>query len=96
MRIEYSKRATRELKELGEYYRNTAGPRVAQELEDRISAVIERVRRLPLSSPEVEQRPGLRVVLLITFPYKVFYRIKGDVIFVYHIRHTSRRRWQGR
>ena len=94
MRVEYSKRATRELKRIGEYYRDTAGVRVAQELEARISAVVERIRREPLSSPELEQRPGMHVVLLIKFPYKIFYRIKGDNVFIYHIRHTSRRQWK--
>jgi toxin ParE1/3/4 len=95
MRIEYSKRATRELKRIGEYYRDAAGLRVAEELEARIVAVVERIGREPLSAPELEQRPGMHVVLLIKFPYKIFYRIKDDIVFIYHIRHTSRRHWTG-
>jgi plasmid stabilization system protein ParE len=36
----------------------------------------------------------VRVVLLIRYPYKIFYRILQDRIRILHIRHTSRRPWR--
>jgi plasmid stabilization system protein ParE len=42
----------------------------------------------------VEQRPGVRVVPLIRYPYKIFYRIADDTVRILHIRHTSRRPWE--
>ena len=95
MRVEYSKRAIRDLKQVATYYHETAGEKVAEDISCRIAEVIERVRRTPFSAPALAQRPMLRVVLLIKYPYKIFYRVKPDVILIYHIRHTSRRPWTG-
>ncbi len=46
----------------------------------------------------VEARIGeviARVVPLIRYPYNIFYRASGDRIDILHIRHTSRRPWEG-
>jgi hypothetical protein len=32
-------------------------------------------------------------VLLVRYPFKMFYRIAGDAIRILHIRHTARRPW---
>jgi toxin ParE1/3/4 len=39
--------------------------------------------------------PNVRVKFLVRYPYKMFYRVRGDVVEIVHIRHTSRRRWVG-
>lgn len=39
--------------------------------------------------------PGVRVKFVIQYPYKIFYRVRGDVVEIAHIRHTSRRPWKG-
>jgi toxin ParE1/3/4 len=38
--------------------------------------------------------PDIRVKFLTRYPYKVFYRVRDDVVEILHIRHTARRRWR--
>jgi len=41
----------------------------------------------------VAQRPGVRVMLLVRYRYKIFYRVVGTTVRIIHIRHMSRRPW---
>jgi|NGEPerStandDraft_6_1074524.scaffolds.fasta_scaffold68398_2 toxin ParE1/3/4 len=94
MKVEYSNRALADLRKLSAGSQATFGHRVAAALETRIRAIVEQIRQAPESAPRVEQRPGVRVVPLIRYPYKVFYRIADDTVRILHIRHTSRRPWE--
>src|SRR5262249_50762411 len=94
MRVVYSKRATRDLQRIGKYYREVAGVGVANDVASRIDDVVERMGRVPLSFPPLVGRPSLHVALLVKYPYKIFFRLKGDEIYIYHIRHTARRPWE--
>jgi plasmid stabilization system protein ParE len=35
-------------------------------------------------------------VLVLRYPYKIFYRLRGDAVEILHIRHTARRPWDER
>jgi len=61
----------------------------------RIRGLVEHISTDPLSTPEIEQRPDLQVVPLVRYPFKIFYRVLEDRVRILHIRHTSRRPWQG-
>ena len=91
MKVEYSNRALADLRKLSAGSQATFGHRVAAALETRIRAIVEQIRQAPESAPRVEQRPGVHVVPLIRYPYKIFYRIIDDTVRILHIRHTSRR-----
>ena len=39
--------------------------------------------------------PDVRVIFLVRHPYKIFYRVRDDVVEILHIRHASRRAWTG-
>jgi plasmid stabilization system protein ParE len=65
MKVEYSRRAVADLHKISADSRRTFGDRVAEALESRIRAVVDRISREPLSAPEVEQRPGLHVAPLV-------------------------------
>jgi len=39
--------------------------------------------------------PNVRAVLVLRYPYKIFYRVRRDVIEILYIRHTARRPWAG-
>lgn len=95
MKVEYSSRAVANLRKIAADSRRAFGERVAEALEGRIRAAIERVSREPLSAPEVEQRPGLHVVPLVRYPFTIFYRLLDDRVRIVHIRHTSRKPWGG-
>jgi plasmid stabilization system protein ParE len=94
MRIEYSKRATADLRRIAEYYRqNSDDPRVAGAIGERIRDVVARIGKYPGSAPRVLEREGVRVALVLRYPYKIFYRVIGDTVRIVHIRHTARRPW---
>ena len=93
MKIEYSKRAVADLRKIAADSHEMFGDLVAEALETRIRAVVDHIARDPLSVPEVGQRPGLHVVPLIRYPFKVFYRVLDGSVRILHIRHTARRPW---
>jgi toxin ParE1/3/4 len=39
--------------------------------------------------------PNVRVMFVVRYPYKVFYRVRETVVEILHIRHTSRQTWTG-
>ena len=65
-------------------------PSVAIPLEKRIRAVVARIGRWPESARRVEQRPDVRVVPLLRYPYRIFYRLRDDRVEILHIHHTAR------
>jgi toxin ParE1/3/4 len=91
MRVEYSKRAIADLREIAAYYARSGSPAVAERIAARIQEVVAQISGSPLSGRSVVQRPGVRVVLLVNYRYKIFYRVAGETIRIIHIRHTSRR-----
>jgi toxin ParE1/3/4 len=93
MKIEFTNRAVRDLREIASHSRQQFGERIAAALEARLQAVFSQIAAAPESAPRVEQRPGMRVVPLVRYPFKVFYRIVGDTVRVVHIRHAARRPW---
>jgi plasmid stabilization system protein ParE len=59
--------------------------------EVRLTAIEQRIVEFPLGAPEVEQRPGVRVVAFLDFPYRLFYRVEAEAIEILAIQRTSRR-----
>ncbi|MGH6684722.1 MAG: type II toxin-antitoxin system RelE/ParE family toxin, partial [Pseudolabrys sp.] len=92
MRIEFTNRAVSDLRKISAQSRKEFGASVAAALELRIRNVVEQIGHAPESAPRVQQRPGMRVLPLVRYPFKVFYRIVGDdTVRILHIRHTARR-----
>jgi toxin ParE1/3/4 len=96
MNVVYSPRAARDLEAIAAYHHAVAGSRIAAAIGARIEYVISRIAEHPHSAPRVLERRGVRVALVLRYPYKIFYRIRGDKIEILHIRHTARRPWTGR
>jgi toxin ParE1/3/4 len=95
MKVEYSNRALADLRKIAADSRGLFGDRVAEALETRIRAVVDHISKEPLSAPVLEQRPGVHVVPLGRYPFRLFYRVLEDRIRIQHVRHTARRPWQG-
>ena len=92
MRIEYSKRALQDLRKVAAEAASY-GPEVAEAVEERLRHLIDHIRREPDGAPRLEARPDVRVIPLVEYPYKIFYRTTENAVRVLHIRHTSRRPW---
>lgn len=94
MKVEFTNRAVGDLRKISAQSRKEFGAPVAAALELRIRNVVEQISSAPESAPRVEQRSGMRVVQLVRYPFKIFYRIiSDDTVRILHIRHTSRRPW---
>lgn len=93
MKVEFTNRAVRDLREISAYSSREFGERVAAAVERRLREVVTQIAQAPESAPRVEQRPGMRVMPLARYPFRVFYRMTGETVRIVHIRHTSRRLW---
>ena len=91
MKVAYSRQAISDLNTIASYYSKKASPAIAQSIERRFIDVIERIRRAPESAPRVTQRSQVRAVSVVRYPFRIFYRVRGDTIDILRIRHTSRR-----
>jgi toxin ParE1/3/4 len=90
MKVVFTDEALRDLDEILEFIELNY-PTISAAFERRVRTIERRIARWPKSAEEVEQRPGVRVVPLIQYPYKLFYRITDDLIEVLHIHHAARR-----
>jgi toxin ParE1/3/4 len=96
MKLIYTDEALRELDEILEFI-ELHYPAILAAFEERLHTVERRISRWPKSAEEVMQRPGVRVVPLIRYPYKLFYQIADDVIEVLYLHHAARREpWDDR
>jgi plasmid stabilization system protein ParE len=91
MKLVYSRRALADLNEIAAYYASNANPTIANSIERRFGDVIDRICRAPEAAPRVSQRSQVRVVSVVRYPFRIFYRVRDDTVDILHIRHTSRR-----
>ncbi|HWX83753.1 MAG TPA: type II toxin-antitoxin system RelE/ParE family toxin [Xanthobacteraceae bacterium] len=92
MKVVYTAGARRDLDEIGEWLSDYY-PTIAPAVERRIHNVIARIAQWPLSARRSAKYPGVRVVPIGRYPYKIFYRITADTIEVLHIQHSARQPW---
>jgi plasmid stabilization system protein ParE len=92
MKVEYSKRAIADLRKVSADSLVFGGA-VAAAVETRLREIIAHIAEHPQAAAPVVERPGMRVIPLIRYPYKIFYRVFEERIRIVHIRHTSRRPW---
>jgi toxin ParE1/3/4 len=65
-------------------------PAIYEAFRLRLQSVVARIGEWPESVQEVLGRPGVRVVPLIRYPYKVFYRRTDEAIEILYIHHAAR------
>jgi toxin ParE1/3/4 len=53
--------------------------------------VIERIEQFPEGAQEVAERPGVRRVPLVRYPYVIHYRVMQNEIVILRIIHGARR-----
>ena len=95
MKLVYSRRALADLDLIKTYYAANASPAIAEAIGRRVENIIDRICRVPEAAPRVSQRSQVRVVAVVRYPFRIFYRVRDDAIDILHIRHTSRRPVKG-
>ncbi|UPJ43192.1 type II toxin-antitoxin system RelE/ParE family toxin [Bradyrhizobium sp. 40] len=90
MKVVWTREALADLADIATYYASNASPVVAEAVGRRFVDVVERVRRAPFSATRCAPfRGSCRSGRPLPIPD--IYRVRGDVIHIVHIRHTSRR-----
>lgn len=89
MKVIYTDEALRDLDEILTFI-GLNYPSVSAAFQRRLRAIEWRIGRWPESAPEVEQRPGVRMIPFMQFPYKIFYRVTGREVQVLHMHHAAR------
>ena len=93
MRVRYTPQAFADRQQIFEYLRQRS-PGGARNVMASIRAAVAQLRDHPYSGYATDD-PDIRVKFVIRHPYKIFYRVRADVVEIAHIRHTSRRPWVG-
>lgn len=87
--VVYSDDAERELEDIFQFI-SANYPAIYRSFEARLRSIITRIGTWPESAPEVAQRPGVRSIVFIRYPYRLFYRVIPERVEVLHIRHSAR------
>ena len=91
MKLVYSRRALADLDRIATYYTANASPAIAESIGHRLDDVMDRICQMPAAAPRLSQRSQVRVVAVVRYPFRIFYRLRDDTVDILHIRHTSRR-----
>lgn len=89
MRVRYSLRAINDLNSISSYLaeRNSAGARA---VEEKIRSTLTLLARFPGMGRPLKERPHVRVMPVVRYPYLIFYVVQRDALIVLHIRHGAR------
>jgi toxin ParE1/3/4 len=93
MRVRYTPEASSDRERILEYLRDRS-PGGATNVAASIRQVIAQLGDQPYSGYRTDN-PDVRVIFVVRYPYKIFYRVRDDIVEILHIRHTSRRAWTG-
>ncbi len=66
-------------------------PVAARRLEFRIRRIEERIGRFPEGFQQVAERPGVRRVPLVQYPYLIFYVVTASEVTVLRVVHGARK-----
>ena len=89
MRVRYTPEAFADREQILEYLKDRS-PGGARNVAASIRDAIVQLGDHPHSGHRTDN-PEVRVMFVVHYPYKIFYRVRETVVEVLHIRHTSRR-----
>jgi toxin ParE1/3/4 len=93
MKVRYTPRAQSDLDAIYSYL-DQRSPAAARAVKEVIERRISRLADFPLMAPATEE-PGIYELTIVRYPYKVYYEVEGEEVWIIHIRDARRRPWQG-
>ncbi|MBK5958645.1 hypothetical protein CCR97_10545 [Rhodoplanes elegans] len=90
MKLALSRAAAAELDELLGYV-GERNPSAAAHVEASLRQTFDRICRYPEAAERVEQRPAVRRVPLVRYPYVIYYELSPDTVTILRILHGARR-----
>jgi plasmid stabilization system protein ParE len=94
MRVVYTLRASADLDAILSQL-ILQNPLAALLLAERVDRSVQRAAMFPESAPLVAFGDNIRALTLARYPYRIFYRVRPQVIEILHIRHAARAPWEG-
>lgn len=89
MKVVYTEEALRNLDDISDYIRQNY-PTISAAFRLRLQFVVARIAKWPESAQAVADQSGVRVVPLVRYPYKVFYRVANQAVEILYIHHSAR------
>ena len=93
MRVRYTPRAFADREAIFDYLQKRS-PQGAWNVKRAIVHAIRLLASHPRMAPLTDE-PGVHELTVPRRPYKVYYRIEGEDIWIIHIRDARRRPWEG-
>ena len=94
MRVRYTPRARADLETIFSYL-DSRNPVAAQSVKREIERSAAALALLPYLGVLIDRSPEFRSLCAGRYPYRLFYRIRNNEVWIVHIRHASRRPWSG-
>jgi plasmid stabilization system protein ParE len=88
MRVRWSRPAQEDLRAILDYL-GAENPLAARRLVLRLDGILRRIAQFPESAPMVEQRPGVRRIPLVRYPYILYYKDVAGEAVILRIRHGA-------
>ena len=93
MRVRYLARAFADREAIFEYL-NELNPRAARSVKRSIAYSIRLLASHPYMGPPTDYA-GVRELSVPRRPYKVYYRVEANEVWIIHIRDARRQPWEG-
>jgi toxin ParE1/3/4 len=94
MRVRYTPRARADLEAIFSYL-DSRNPAAAWAVKRQIERASEALALSPYLGMAIDRSPEFRGLRAGRCPYRIFYRIRENEVWIVHVRHTSRRPWRG-
>jgi len=89
MRVVYTDEALRDLDAAVSYIAQNY-PAALNGFRRRLRTIEQRIAKWPKSAEAVAQRPNVRALPFIRYPYRMFYQVTNEAVEILHIHHAAR------
>ena len=94
MRVRYTPRVRADLEGIFSYL-DSRNPIAARSVKREIERSAAALALLPYLGGVIDRSPEFRSLRAGRYPYRLYYRIRNNEVWIVHIRHASRRPWSG-
>lgn len=94
MRVRYTPRSRRDLEAIYAYI-DRQNPVAARAVKRAIRYAVEFLAEFPDIGTVTDRSPEFRGVRAGRYPYRIYYRVRGDEVWIVHVRDMRRLPWGG-
>jgi toxin ParE1/3/4 len=94
MRVRHTPRARADIEAIFAYL-HSRNPSAARALNRAIDQAVELLALSPYVGSVIDRAPEFRGIRVGRYPYRLYYRIRDDEVWIVHVRHARQRPWEG-